>query len=77
MHRELRGPALRLYAVRRKRVLVARGDAVDIGGRRIRAPKDLIQRLEGREIDRVGRAMAADQGRKWKPVATDSCFGGN
>jgi len=61
---------------RRKRVLVARGDAVDLGEGRIRAPKDLIQRLEGREVDRVGRAMAADKGRNWKPVASGSQFAG-
>ncbi len=61
---------------RRKRVLVARRDAVDLGEGRIRAPKDLIQRLEGREVDRVGRAMAADKGRNWKPVTSGSQFAG-
>ncbi|MBW4708258.1 DUF3363 domain-containing protein [Roseobacter sp. YSTF-M11] len=61
---------------RRKRVLVARADAVDLGEGRIRAPKDLIQRLEGREVDRVGRAMAAERGRDWTPIKTGSRFGG-
>ncbi|MCK8463614.1 DUF3363 domain-containing protein [Aliiroseovarius sp. S1339] len=60
----------------RKRVLVTRGDAVDLGNGRIRAPRDLIQRLEAREVERVGRAMAAEQGRKWKPVTPGSQFAG-
>lgn len=60
----------------RKRVLVTRGDAVDLGNGRIRAPRDLIQRLEAREVERDGRAMAAEQGRKWKPVTPGSQFAG-
>jgi len=60
----------------RKRVLVARGDAIDLGDGRIRAPRDLIQRLEGREVERVGRAMAAEQGREWKPVTPGNQFAG-
>lgn len=61
---------------RRKQVLVQRGDAQDLGQGRIRAPRDLVQRLEAREIDRVGRAMAADRGRDWTPVKHGSRFGG-
>ena len=34
------------------------------------------RRLEAREIDRVGRAMAADRGREWSPVKPGSRFGG-
>ena len=60
----------------RKRVLVTRGDAVDLGNGRIRAPRDLIQRLEAREVERVGRAMSAEQGRKWKPVTPGNQFAG-
>lgn len=61
---------------RRKQVLVQRGDAQDLGQGRIRAPRDLVQRLEAREIARVGRAMAADRGRDWTPVKPGSRFGG-
>jgi hypothetical protein len=57
---------------RRKQVLVQRGDAQDLGQGRIRAPRDLVQRLEARDIDRVGRAMAADRGRDWTPVTPGS-----
>jgi type IV secretory pathway VirD2 relaxase len=60
----------------RKRVLVERGDAIDLGDGRIRAPRDLIQRLEGREVERVGRAMAAEQGLTWKPVTPGNQFAG-
>ena len=48
----------------------------DLGHGRIRAPRDLVQRLEAREIDRVGRAMATDRGRGWTPVKPGSRFGG-
>ena len=61
---------------RRKRVLVERGDAIDLGNGRIRTPKDLIRRLEGREVERVGRAMAKKQGLRWQPVGPDSQFDG-
>lgn len=61
---------------RRKQVLVQRGDAQDLGQGRIRAPRDLVQRLEAREIDRVGRAMATERGRTWTPVKPGSRFGG-
>lgn len=61
---------------RRKQVLVQRGDAQDLGEGRIRAPRDLVHRLEAREIDRVGRAMAAERGRDWTPVKPGSRFGG-
>ncbi|PJI92630.1 type IV secretory pathway VirD2 relaxase [Yoonia maricola] len=60
----------------RKRVLVERGDAIDLGDGRIRAPRDLIQRLEGREVERVGRAMAAEQGLTWKSVTPGNQFAG-
>lgn len=60
----------------RKRALVAREDADDIGEGRVRAPKDLIQRLEGCEVDRVGRAMAADKELPWNPVTPGNRFGG-
>lgn len=61
---------------RRKLVLVQRGDAQDLGQGRIRAPRDLFQRLEAREIDRVGRALAADRERDWTPVKPGNRFGG-
>ncbi len=44
--------------------------------RRATRPRDLVQGLEAHEIDRVGRAMAADRGRDWTPVKPGSRFGG-
>jgi len=61
---------------RRKQVLVQRGDAQDLGQGRIRVPRDLVQRLEAREIDRVGRTLAAERGRDWTPVKSGSRLGG-
>ena len=38
------------------------GHATDLGDGRIRAPKDLVQRLEDVDIERAGRALAAERG---------------
>ncbi|MEA2918694.1 MAG: hypothetical protein QOJ15_10775 [Bradyrhizobium sp.] len=53
---------------RRRKSLAAMGYAADLGDRRIRAPKDLIQRLEAGDIDRAGKALAAERGREWRPA---------
>ncbi|MBX9592647.1 MAG: DUF3363 domain-containing protein [Hyphomonadaceae bacterium] len=52
---------------RRKWSLVDMGYAADLGDGRISAPKDLIRRLEAADIDRAGRALAAERGRQWQP----------
>jgi len=53
---------------KRKQVLVNRGHATDLGEGHIRAPKDLIQRLEAIDIERAGKAFAAERGRTWQPT---------
>jgi hypothetical protein len=53
---------------KRKRSLVDMGYAADLGDGRIRAPKDLIRRLEAADIDRAGRALAAERERQWQPA---------
>jgi type IV secretory pathway VirD2 relaxase len=53
---------------RRRQWLADRGYATDLGDGRAHAPKDLIQRLEARDIERSGRALAADRGREWRPA---------
>jgi type IV secretory pathway VirD2 relaxase len=53
---------------KRKRSLVDMGYAADRGNGRIRAPKDLIRRLEAADIDRAGRALAAERGQQWQPA---------
>ena len=54
--------------VRRRRWLADQGYATDLGDGRIRAPKDLVQRLEVRDIERAGKALAAERGREWRPA---------
>jgi hypothetical protein len=53
---------------RRRRWLTDKGYATDLGDGRIRAPRDLIQRLEARDVERAGTALAAERGRKWRPA---------
>jgi hypothetical protein len=51
-----------------KQALVDTGRATDLGKGRIRAPKDLIQRLEAIDIECAGKALAAARGRTWQPM---------
>ncbi len=53
---------------RRRRWLAGKGYAADLGNGRIRTPRDLVQRLEARDIERAGRALAAERGRQWRPA---------
>jgi hypothetical protein len=53
---------------RRRRTLVDRGHATDVGDGRVRLPKNLIQRLETAEIECTGKALAAERGREWRPA---------
>jgi type IV secretory pathway VirD2 relaxase len=53
---------------KRKQALVDMGYAADLGDGRTRAPKDLIRQLEAADIDRAGRALAAERGRQWQPA---------
>lgn len=52
---------------RRRQSLVAQGQAARLDNGSIRAPKDLLERLERAEIDRVGRQMAAERGLSYMP----------
>ncbi|TAJ96798.1 MAG: DUF3363 domain-containing protein [Reyranella sp.] len=53
---------------RRRRWLADRGYATDVGDGRIRISRDVVQRLEARDVERVGRALAAERGREWQPA---------
>ncbi len=53
---------------KRKQSLVGMGYAIDHGDGRVIAPKDLIRRLEAVDIERAGRALAAERGREWRPA---------
>lgn len=57
---------------RRKASLVDMGYAQDLGGGHIRAPKDLISRLKGGEVERVGQQLAQQRGRTWEPAIPGS-----
>jgi type IV secretory pathway VirD2 relaxase len=53
---------------KRKRSLVDMHYAADLRDGRISAPKDLIRRLEAADIERAGKALAAESGRQWQPT---------
>ena len=50
----------------RKQALADMGYVADRGGGRFRAPSDLIAQLERAEINRVGKAFAAERGLDWQ-----------
>jgi type IV secretory pathway VirD2 relaxase len=52
----------------RKRALANMGHVTDLGNGHVRAPKDLIQRLEVVDIERAGKALAAKRGLLWRPA---------
>jgi type IV secretory pathway VirD2 relaxase len=53
---------------KRKQALANMGHVTDLGAGNIRAPKDLIQRLEAADIARVGKGLAVERGLEWRPV---------
>jgi type IV secretory pathway VirD2 relaxase len=61
---------------RRRRWLTDNGYASDLGDGRIRAPRDLIQLLEARDIERAGTALAAERGREWRPAVPGNYVSG-
>ncbi len=64
------GFGLEVKAALEKRMqsLVDMGYATDLGGGNVRAPKDLIQRLEAVDIERAGKALAKERGLEWRPT---------
>jgi len=52
----------------RKQALADMGYVRDLGGGKFRAPTDLIARLERTEINRAGKAFAAERGLEWQPT---------
>jgi hypothetical protein len=61
---------------RRRRWLIDKGYATDLGDGRIRAPRDLIQLLEARDVERAGTALAAERGREWRPAVLGNYVSG-
>ena len=70
------GQEVKRAFARRMRVLVQSGNAQDLGQGRMRPPSDLVRRLENREVERVGRAMAADRGLDWQAMTAGNHFEG-
>jgi len=62
------GQEVKAALEKRKQSLVDMGYATDYGDGRVIAPKDLIRRLEVVDIERAGRALAAERGREWQPA---------
>jgi hypothetical protein len=61
---------------KRRRWLADKGYAANLGDGRVRAPGDLVLQLEARDIERAGKALAAERGREWRPVVPGKQFGG-
>lgn len=52
---------------RRRQSLVDQGHAVRLENGNVRAPRDILVRLEAAEVNRVGRAMAVERGLAYAP----------
>jgi type IV secretory pathway VirD2 relaxase len=70
------GREVTVALAKRRRWLADKGYATDLGGGRIRASRDLVQRLEARDIERAGKALAAERGRQWRPAIAGNQVGG-
>jgi type IV secretory pathway VirD2 relaxase len=62
------GRDVRAALAKRRRWLADKGYATDLGDGRIRASRDMVRRLEARDIERTGQALAAERGREWQPA---------
>lgn len=70
------GQEVRAALDRRKQALVNLGHVTDVGAGNIRAPKDLIQRLEAVDLERAGKALAAERGLQWRPAVPGNHISG-
>jgi type IV secretory pathway VirD2 relaxase len=70
------GREVRAALEKRKQALANMGHVTDLGDGRVRAPKDLIQRLESADIERTGKALAAKSGLQWRPVVPGNYVSG-
>jgi hypothetical protein len=61
---------------KRKQALANMGYVNDLGDGHVRAPRDLIQRLEAADIERTGRALAAERGLQWQPAVPGNYISG-
>jgi Protein of unknown function (DUF3363) len=63
------GQEVKASLEKRKQALAILGHVKDLGDGHVRTPRDLIQRLEGADIERAGKALAAERGLQWRPTA--------
>jgi type IV secretory pathway VirD2 relaxase len=70
------GRELRVALEKRKQALAAMGHVNDLGDGRLSAPRDLIQRLEAADIERAGKALAAERGLQWRPAIPGNSVAG-
>ncbi|WP_354138401.1 DUF3363 domain-containing protein [Bradyrhizobium sp. LB11.1] len=70
------GQEVRAALEKRKQALANMGHVTDLGNGHVRAPKDLIQRLEAADIERTGKALAAERGLPWRPAAPGNSING-
>ncbi|MEH2545190.1 type IV secretory pathway VirD2 relaxase [Bradyrhizobium sp. AZCC 2262] len=70
------GQEVKAALEKRKQALANMGYVKDLGNGHVRAPKNLIQRLEAADIERTGKALAAERGLPWRPAAAGNSIGG-
>jgi hypothetical protein len=70
------GKEVKAALEKRRQTLIAMGHVTDVGDGRVRAPKDLIQRLEAADIERTGKALAAERGLQWRRVVPGNTISG-
>jgi hypothetical protein len=70
------GQEVKAALEKRKHALANMGYASDVGDGHVRAPKNLIQRLEAADIERAGKALAAERGLRWRPAAPGNSISG-
>jgi len=66
------GQEVKAALEKRKQALVNMGHVKDLGEGQLRAPRDLIQRLDAIDIERAGKLLAAERGLQWQPVVAGS-----
>jgi len=70
------GQEVKVALEKRKQALANMGHVNDLGDGHVRAPRNLIQRLEAADIERTGRALAAGRGSQWRPAVPGNYISG-
>jgi hypothetical protein len=70
------GQEVRAALQQRRHALASMGHVSDLGDGRPRAPADLIRRLEAVDIQRTGKALAAEHGLQWRPIVAGTPVSG-